>query len=97
MLVFIISVYRVFFIMQVLVPTDGGRYDVDLRRRQRQSVYWEEPSSEVRRCSWFYKGEGDRWYLPYDETTAATLEVCYYTLGILILQIASLCMCTKVA
>ncbi len=58
------------------MPTDGGRYDVDLHSRLRQSVYWEEPSSEVRHCSWFYKGEGDRWYLPYDETTAATLEVC---------------------
>ena len=62
--------------VQVLIPTDGGRYDVNLHKRLRQSVYWEEPASEVRRCSWFYKGEEDRWYLPYDELTAATLEVC---------------------
>lgn len=62
---------------EVLVPTDGGRYDVNLHRRQRQPVYWEEPVSEVRRCSWFFKGEGDRWYLPYDELTAATLEEEY--------------------
>ncbi len=59
------------------MPTDGGRYDVNLHQRLRQSVYWEEPGSEVRRCSWFYKGEGDRWYLPYDERIAATLEVMY--------------------
>ncbi len=49
-----------------------------LHQRLRQSVYWEEPASEVRRCSWFYKGEGDSFYLPYDEITAATLEVSSY-------------------
>ena len=59
----------------MLVPTDGGRYDVDLSSRQRRAVYWEEPASQVRRCSWFYKGETDRWYLPYDEVTAQLLEV----------------------
>lgn len=64
-----------FSLLQVLVPTDGGRYDVDLYSRQRRAVYWEEPVSPVRRCSWFYKGETDRWYLPYDETTAQLLEV----------------------
>ena len=63
------------FPLKVFVPTDGGRYDVDLNNRKRQSIYWEEPASEVRRCSWFFKGEGDRWYLPYDESTAAALEV----------------------
>ena len=61
--------------LQVLVPTDGGRYDVSLHSRQRKAVYWEEPPSQVRRCSWFYKGEGDRWYHPYDEETARKLEV----------------------
>lgn len=61
--------------IQVLIPTDGGRYDVDLHRRQRRAIYWEEPVSDVRRCSWFYKGEGERWYLPYDEIQANRLEV----------------------
>jgi hypothetical protein len=61
---------------QVLIPTDGGRYDVDLHHRQRRAIYWEEPVSDVRRCSWFYKGEGERWYLPYDESQANRLEVC---------------------
>ena len=60
---------------QVLIPTDGGRYDVDLHRRQRKAIYWEEPVSSVRRCSWFFKGEGERWYLPYDEVMADKLEV----------------------
>ena len=63
-------------LVQVLVPTDGGRYDVDLHRRSRTAIYWSEPESQVRRCSWFYKGESDRWYLPYSEDVAATLEVC---------------------
>lgn len=61
----------------MLIPTDGGRYDVDLYHRQRRAIYWEEPVSEVRRCSWFYKGEGERWYLPYDEMQANKLEVCH--------------------
>ena len=68
-------VHAYILIQQVLVPTDGGRYDVDLQSRQRTAVYWEEPMSQVRRCSWFYKGEADRWYLPYDELTAQMLEV----------------------
>lgn len=66
----------------MLIPTDGGRYDVDLHRRQRRAIYWEEPVSDVRRCSWFYKGEGERWYLPYDETQANRLEVCSLSLSI---------------
>ena len=59
----------------MLIPTDGGRYDVDLHARRRRAVYWEEPESLVRRCTWFYKADTDRWYLPYDELTAQRLEV----------------------
>lgn len=57
------------------MATDGGRYDVDLHARKRSSMYWAEPESQVRRCSWFNKGEVERWYLPYDELTAFHLEV----------------------
>lgn len=66
-------------VFQVLVPTDGGRYDVELHARTRKAVYWSEPASHVRRCSWFYKGNSDRWYMPYTEDVAACLEVgsCY--------------------
>ena len=59
----------------MLVPTDGGRYDVDIHARSRTAVYWSEPPSQVRRCSWFYKGDTDRWYMPYTEDMAASLEV----------------------
>jgi hypothetical protein len=58
-----------------LVPTDGGRYDVDIKNRKKVSVYWEEPPMEVRRGSWIYKGPQDRTPIPYDEEMAAYLEV----------------------
>lgn len=58
-----------------IVPTDGGRYDVNLDKRTRESVYWEEPATVVRRCTWFYKGEGGTKLVPYDETLADKLEV----------------------
>ena len=33
----------------MIIQTDGGRYDVDLKQRLRTAVYWEEPPAEVRR------------------------------------------------
>ena len=57
------------------VATDGGRYDVEVLRRRRIAVYWEEDTSEVRRCSWFVKGSLDSRYVPYDENIATLLEV----------------------
>ena len=59
----------------VIIPTDGGRYDVNLSKRVRTAVYWEEERTEVRRCSWFYKKEGDNKYVPYTEDFAEKLEV----------------------
>uniref|UniRef100_A0A8C3JRS9 DDHD domain containing 2 n=1 Tax=Calidris pygmaea TaxID=425635 RepID=A0A8C3JRS9_9CHAR len=61
----------------LVVPTSGGRYDVHLRRRQRVAVYWEEEVSEVRRCTWFYKGDKDNKYIPYSETFSEELEEAY--------------------
>ncbi|XP_074642043.1 triacylglycerol hydrolase DDHD2-like isoform X2 [Tubulanus polymorphus] len=63
----------------VIVFTDGGRYDVDLRNRCRTSVYWEEAPTEIKRCTWFYKSEGDNRYIPYDEEFAGQLEEEYKT------------------
>ncbi|MCY5962212.1 hypothetical protein OV760_27940, partial [Salmonella enterica subsp. enterica serovar 1,4,[5],12:i:-] len=59
------------------VPTDGGRYDVEIVRRRKTSVYWEEPPGEVRRCSWFVKSPSDSRFIPYDENIAALLEEEY--------------------
>ena len=61
------------------VTTDGGRYDVFFVQRRRRAVYWEEGESQVRRCTWFYRGDSDRWYMPYEEELAARLEVCSIT------------------
>lgn len=60
----------------VIVCTDGGRYDVQLYDRIRTSVYWEEEPTEVRRCSWFYKGDTDSRFIPYSEEFSEKLEVC---------------------
>lgn len=60
----------------VIVCTDGGRYDVQLYDRTRTSVYWEEEPTEVRRCSWFYKGDADSRFIPYSEEFSEKLEVC---------------------
>lgn len=62
-----------------IVPTDGGRYDVDVLRRQRLAVYWKEDPGEVRRCSWFVKGSLDSRYTPYEEKIATMLEEEYKT------------------
>ena len=58
-----------------MLSTDGGRYDVSFTRRTRRAVYWEEEESLVRRGTWFYRSDGERWYMPYEEQLAAKLEV----------------------
>ncbi|XP_026747947.1 uncharacterized protein LOC113508942 isoform X2 [Trichoplusia ni] len=62
---------------QTLVPTDGGRYDVNVVGRLRIPVYWSDKPTNVRRCSWFYKGATDARYVPYTEPTAEKLEEEY--------------------
>ncbi|XP_030627270.1 SEC23-interacting protein [Chanos chanos] len=61
----------------VVVSTDGGRYDVQLYDRQRTAVYWEEEPTEVRRCTWFYKGDADSRFIPYSEEFSDKLEAEY--------------------
>ncbi|XP_063731600.1 SEC23-interacting protein isoform X2 [Eleginops maclovinus] len=58
----------------VIIRTDGGRYDVQLYDRMRSSVFWEEEPTEVRRCSWFYKGDTDSRFIPYSEEFSEKLE-----------------------
>merc|ERR1712051_852772 len=47
---------------EVLIPTDGGRYDVNIPKRVKTPVYWKDglnDEMEVRRASWFSKaGKG---------------------------------------
>ncbi|KAM8859855.1 SEC23-interacting protein [Spinachia spinachia] len=61
----------------VMIRTDGGRYDVQLYDRLRTPVYWEEEPTEVRRCSWFYKGDTDSRFIPYSEEFSDKLEAEY--------------------
>uniref|UniRef100_A0A673LU43 SEC23-interacting protein-like n=1 Tax=Sinocyclocheilus rhinocerous TaxID=307959 RepID=A0A673LU43_9TELE len=61
----------------VIVCTDGGRYDVQLYDRTRTAVYWEEEPTEVRRCTWFYKGDTDSRFIPYSEEFSEKLEAEY--------------------
>ncbi|XP_059821791.1 phospholipase DDHD2-like [Hypanus sabinus] len=61
----------------VVVATDGGRYDVFLSRRSRHAVYWQETPSKVRRCTWFYKGEKDSRFNPYTEEFSEQIEKTY--------------------
>ncbi|KAH8282858.1 hypothetical protein KR054_010382 [Drosophila jambulina] len=60
----------------LIVPVEGGRYDVNIKERTKSPVYWEGKAIEVRRCSWFYKGVDSK-YVPYTEDTAAVLESEY--------------------
>ncbi|XP_007935106.1 SEC23-interacting protein [Orycteropus afer afer] len=61
----------------VVLGTDGGRYDVYLYDRVRKPVYWEEEPAEVRRCTWFYKGDTDSRFIPYTEEFGEKLEAEY--------------------
>ena len=61
----------------LIVSTDGGRYDTDLTKRIRIPVYWEDNPNQVRRCSWFFKNDGDSRFIPYEEDFATELEVCH--------------------
>uniref|UniRef100_A0A665TP22 SEC23 interacting protein n=1 Tax=Echeneis naucrates TaxID=173247 RepID=A0A665TP22_ECHNA len=61
----------------VIVRTDGGRYDVQLYDRRRTAVYWEEEPTEVRRCTWFFKGDTDSRFIPYSEEFSDKLETEY--------------------
>ncbi|KAG9354715.1 hypothetical protein JZ751_001428 [Albula glossodonta] len=62
---------------EVVVATEGERYDVRLTERMRYAVYWEQAPSEVRRCTWFYKGDKDSRYMPYPEDFSESLEEAY--------------------
>lgn len=66
-----------------IVATDGGRYDVNLDKRLRYPLYWEEDVSVVRRCTWFYKGDGQSKLVPYMEDMATRLEVLYLSFNCL--------------
>lgn len=70
---------NIFFIVGAsvghLVSVQGGRYDVNIRQRMQTAIYWQEEASPVRRCSWFYRPDGENRFTPYEEEFTAELEV----------------------
>ncbi|XP_041792693.1 phospholipase DDHD2 isoform X2 [Chelmon rostratus] len=62
---------------EVVVAVDGERYDVHVKERKRYAVYWEQAPTEVRRCTWFYKGDKDTRFMPYLEDFSKSLEEAY--------------------
>ncbi|KAK2837330.1 hypothetical protein Q5P01_014542 [Channa striata] len=62
---------------EVVVAVDGERYDVRVKERKRYAVYWEQGPTEVRRCTWFYKGDKDTRFMPYPEDFSKSLEEAY--------------------
>uniref|UniRef100_A0A8D0DDF7 DDHD domain containing 2 n=1 Tax=Sander lucioperca TaxID=283035 RepID=A0A8D0DDF7_SANLU len=59
---------------EVVIAVEGERYDVHVKERKRYAVYWEQGPTEVRRCTWFYKGDKDTIFLPYPEDVSKSLE-----------------------
>uniref|UniRef100_A0A3Q3JKS4 DDHD domain-containing protein n=1 Tax=Monopterus albus TaxID=43700 RepID=A0A3Q3JKS4_MONAL len=59
------------------VAVDGQRYDVHVKERKCYPVYWEQAPTEVRRCTWFYKGDKDTRFMPYPEDFSKSLEEAY--------------------
>uniref|UniRef100_A0AAQ4QNX8 DDHD domain containing 2 n=1 Tax=Gasterosteus aculeatus aculeatus TaxID=481459 RepID=A0AAQ4QNX8_GASAC len=59
---------------EVVIAVEGERYDVHVKDRKRYAVYWEQGPTEVRRCTWFYKGNKDTRFMPYPEDFSKRLE-----------------------
>ncbi|XP_034026034.1 phospholipase DDHD2 isoform X3 [Thalassophryne amazonica] len=62
---------------EVVVAVDGERYDVHVKERMRYAIYWDQAPTEVRRCTWFYKGDKDTRFMPYTEDISESLEEAY--------------------
>ena len=60
---------------QTVVATNGGRFDVNLGDMTRKPVYWKGKKSDVRRSTWFYRGESEVKLIPYDQHVSELLEV----------------------
>ncbi|XP_049572662.1 phospholipase DDHD2 isoform X2 [Syngnathus scovelli] len=62
---------------EVVVAVEGERYDVHVKERKCYAVYWEQKPIEVRRCTWFSKGDKDMRFTPYSEDFSNSLEDAY--------------------
>ncbi|XP_077377074.1 triacylglycerol hydrolase DDHD2 isoform X2 [Festucalex cinctus] len=62
---------------EVVVAVEGKRYDVHVKERKCYAMYWEQAPTEVRRCTWFFKGDKDTRFMPYTEEFSNSLEDAY--------------------
>lgn len=51
-------------------------FQVDIAKREISPVYWEGPTYEVRRATWFMQGDGSKW-LPCEENLSRQIEQGY--------------------
>lgn len=63
------------------VLVEGGRYEVNVKERRLQAVYWDKDVRQVLRSSWFSKPAtnlpGAGGFVPYGEGDAAAIEALY--------------------
>ncbi|CAF1367653.1 unnamed protein product [Adineta steineri] len=62
---------------QEIIATNGNRYDVNLVKRIRTPIYWDDEPNEIRRSKWFFLPEQDTRFIPYDEQMNEMLENLY--------------------
>ncbi|KAG2175583.1 hypothetical protein INT43_001230 [Umbelopsis isabellina] len=64
--------------VQAVVPVNEDElFQVDVSRRTISPVYWEGPTYDVRRATWFIQGDSSKW-VPCEETFAEQIELGYY-------------------
>ncbi|KAI9028837.1 DDHD domain-containing protein [Phycomyces nitens] len=56
---------------------EDNLFEVDVARRIISPVYWEGPTFEVRRATWFIQSDGFKW-IPCEEVLAEQIELGYY-------------------
>ena len=61
--------------MRAKVPVNEDHlFEVDVTQRTISPVYWEGPSYEVRRATWFMQSDG---WVPCEENVAEQIELGY--------------------
>ncbi|CAO3623533.1 unnamed protein product [Cunninghamella blakesleeana] len=51
-------------------------FEVDINKRAIDPIYWEGPTFEIRRATWFTQGDGSKW-VPVEENLAEQIEIGY--------------------
>jgi hypothetical protein len=63
--------------VRAIVPVNEDElFHVDVARRIISPVYWDGPTYDVRRATWFIQGDSSKW-VPCEETFAEQIELGY--------------------